>query len=195
MSTNEYPAIGYGAKAADSALEPINFSRRGLRPNDVLIDITHCGICHSDLHTARKDWGHTVYPIIPGHEITGIVQAVGDDVAMHKVGDRVAIGCLVDSCKTCANCEDDLENYCLNGNVGTYGGRDYHDGTPTMGGYSDKIVARDEFVLKVPDGLDMADAAPLLCAGITSYSPFGNGRSAKAARSPWQGLAALAIWA
>jgi len=176
MSTNEYPAIGYAAAAADQPLAPMSFNRRGLRPDDVLIDITHCGICHSDLHTARNDWGRTQYPVVPGHEITGIVAAIGDNVTMHKVGDRVAVGCMVDSCTSCDHCDQDLENYCTGddkgGMVGTYGGRDRYDGTTTFGGYSDKIVVRDHFALKVPDGLDLADAAPLLCAGITSYSPL-----------------------
>ncbi|UIP08290.1 NAD(P)-dependent alcohol dehydrogenase [Erythrobacter sp. SDW2] len=150
----------------------MDITRRGLRADDVLIDISHCGICHSDLHTARNDWGRTTYPCVPGHEIVGTVAAVGDKVTRHKVGDRVAIGCLVDSCKACTHCEQDLEQYCLNGSVGTYGGRDRIDGSVTYGGYSDRIVCRDEFVLKVPQALSSEHAAPLLCAGITTYSPL-----------------------
>lgn len=172
--TNEYPTRGYAATSPESGLAPFDFTRRGLRDDDVLIDITHCGICHSDLHTARNDWGRTTYPIVPGHEITGVVAAVGDGVTRHKVGDRVAIGCMVDACKQCENCEQGLEQYCKRGMVGTYGGIDRHDGSKTQGGYSDRIVCRDEFVLKVPEALSMEDAAPLLCAGITTYSPLRN---------------------
>lgn len=171
-ATNEYPATGYAATSPESGLAPMDFTRRGLRDDDVLIDITHCGICHSDLHTARNDWGRTAYPIVPGHEITGTVAAVGDGVTQHKVGDRVAIGCMVDACRECDHCKQGLEQYCQQGMVGTYGGKDRHDGSKTQGGYSDKIVCRDAFVIKVPDALSMEDAAPLLCAGITSYSPL-----------------------
>ena len=171
-ATNEYPAKAWGATSPDSGVGPMDIVRRGLRNDDVLIDITHCGICHSDLHTARNDWGRTTYPIVPGHEIVGIVRAVGEDVTMHDVGDRVAIGCLVDSCMKCKHCDGDLEQYCVNGATGTYNSTDRRDGTPTFGGYSDKIVCREEFVLKVPENLPMAETAPLLCAGITSYSPL-----------------------
>jgi len=172
MSTNEYEALSYAAMAADQPLLLHPITRRGLRPDDVLIDISFCGICHSDVHTARNDWGRTKYPVVPGHEITGIVAAVGTDVTRHQVGDRVAVGCMVDSCDTCSHCLDDLEVYCLEGMTGTYGGVDRHDGSRTMGGYSDKIVVRDKFVIKVPDALDLAAAAPILCAGITTYSPL-----------------------
>lgn len=172
MSSNEISTRAYAATAADQPLAPFAMTRRGLRDNDVLIDITHCGICHSDLHTARNDWGRTTYPIVPGHEITGIVAAIGGGVTRHAIGDRVAVGCMVDSCQDCAHCDEALENYCLNGMTGTYGGVDRIDGTPTQGGYADKIVVREEFALKVPEGLDLAHAAPLLCAGITSYSPL-----------------------
>ncbi|QIG53725.1 NAD(P)-dependent alcohol dehydrogenase [Altererythrobacter sp. BO-6] len=171
--TNAYPTRAYGATAPDSGVGPIEITRRGLRDDDVLIDISHCGICHSDLHSARNDWGRTTYPIVPGHEIVGTVAAVGEAVTRHKVGDRVAIGCMVDSCMECKHCDQDLEQYCLQGGMtGTYNGTDRRDGTPTYGGYSERIVCREEFVLKVPDGLPMAEAAPLLCAGITTYSPL-----------------------
>ncbi|MEQ8412654.1 MAG: NAD(P)-dependent alcohol dehydrogenase [Erythrobacter sp.] len=171
--TNEYPTKAYGATAPDSGVGPMQITRRGLRDDDVLIEISHCGICHSDLHSARNDWGRTTYPIVPGHEIVGTVAAVGDAVTRHAVGDRVAIGCMVDSCMECSHCEADLEQYCLDGGMtGTYNGTDRRDGTPTYGGYSERIVAREEFVLKVPDALPMAEAAPLLCAGITTYSPL-----------------------
>lgn len=170
--TNEYPANGFAATSPDSGMAPFEFTRRGLRDDDVLIDISHCGICHSDLHTARNDWGRTTYPVVPGHEIVGTVVAVGDGVTRHRIGDRVGIGCIIDSCKQCNHCEQDLEQYCLQGMVGTYGGRDRHDGSITHGGYSDRIVCRDEFVLKVPAALRSEHAAPLLCAGITTYSPL-----------------------
>ncbi|MEQ8771271.1 MAG: NAD(P)-dependent alcohol dehydrogenase [Erythrobacter sp.] len=171
--TNEYPTKAYNATAPDSGVGPMQITRRGLRDDDVLIEISHCGICHSDLHSARNDWGRTTYPIVPGHEIVGTVAAVGDAVTRHAVGDRVAIGCMVDSCMECSHCEADLEQYCLDGGMtGTYNGTDRRDGTPTYGGYSERIVAREEFVLKVPDALPMAEAAPLLCAGITTYSPL-----------------------
>ena len=171
-STNEYPTKAYGATSTTSGVGPMDITRRGLRNNDVLIEISHCGICHSDLHSARNDWGFTKYPIVPGHEIVGTVSAVGDSVTRHKIGDRVAIGCMVDSCLECGHCEQDLEQYCKEGMVGTYNGTDRHDGTRTFGGYSERIVCREEFVLTVPDAMPMAQAAPLLCAGITSYSPL-----------------------
>ncbi len=172
-ATNEYPTKAYGATSPDSGVGPMDITRRGLRDDDVLIDISHCGICHSDLHSARNDWGFTKYPIVPGHEIVGIVSAVGDSVTRHKIGDRVAIGCMVDACMECHHCESDLEQYCQNGGMtGTYNGTDRQDGSKTFGGYSERIVAREEFVLIVPDALPMAQAAPLLCAGITSYSPL-----------------------
>ncbi|ANK12822.1 NAD(P)-dependent alcohol dehydrogenase [Erythrobacter neustonensis] len=171
-STNEYPTKAYGATAPDSGVGPMEITRRGLRHDDVLIEISHCGICHSDLHSARNDWGFTTYPIVPGHEIVGTVAAVGESVTRHKIGDRVAIGCMVDSCLECAHCEADLEQYCLEGNTGTYNGKDRRDGSLTFGGYSTRIVCREEFVLKVPEGMPMAEAAPLLCAGITTYSPL-----------------------
>lgn len=171
-ATNEYPARAYAAIDPGSGLAPFALTRRGLRHDDVLIDISHCGVCHSDLHSARNDWGRTTYPIVPGHEIVGTVSAVGESVTRHAVGDRVAIGCMVDSCLECPACQQDLEQYCWNGMTGTYGGADRRDGSPTYGGYSDKIVCREEFVLKVPDALDPAAAAPILCAGITSWSPL-----------------------
>ncbi|MDA0819866.1 MAG: NAD(P)-dependent alcohol dehydrogenase [Proteobacteria bacterium] len=171
-ATNEYPTKAYGTSAPDSPVGPMDITRRGLREDDVLIDITHCGICHSDLHTARNDWGRTTYPVVPGHEIVGTIAAIGKNVTRHEVGDRVAIGCMVDSCMECRHCDQDLEQYCVNGMVGTYNGKDLRDGTPTFGGYSERIVCREEFVLKVPDAMPMAEAAPLLCAGITTYSPL-----------------------
>ncbi|MEP5938090.1 MAG: NAD(P)-dependent alcohol dehydrogenase [Erythrobacter sp.] len=171
-ATNEYPAKAYGATSPDSGINPMDITRRGLRDNDVLIDISHCGICHSDLHASRNDWKSAKYPMVPGHEIVGTIAAVGDDVTRHKIGDRVAIGCMVDACMECHHCEQELEQYCREGMVGTYNGTDRQDGSTTFGGYSERIVCREEFALKVPDAMPMAEAAPLLCAGITTYSPL-----------------------
>ena len=164
--------IGYAAQSADSPLAPFHFERRELRPNDVAIDIEYCGVCHSDLHTARSDWKGTVYPNVPGHEIVGRVSAVGPDVQSYKVGDKVAVGCMVDSCQHCDQCHGGEEQYCRHGMTGTYNSPDRITGDITYGGYSKHIVVREEFVLSVPDNLDMAKAAPLLCAGITTYSPL-----------------------
>ncbi len=164
--------IGYAAQSAETPLAPFAFDRRELRGNDVAIEILYCGVCHSDLHTARNDWGGTVYPIVPGHEIVGRVTAVGPEAGRHVVGEVVAVGCLVDSCKHCDQCERDLENYCRNGWVGTYNGKDKITGEITQGGYARDIVVREDFVLKVPQNLDVAKVAPLLCAGITTYSPL-----------------------
>ena len=165
-------AKGWGADAADQPLRPMQFERRALRPDDVAIEITHAGICHSDLHTCRNDWEGTIYPVIPGHEIVGKVTAVGDEVTRHRVGDTVAVGCMVDSCMECDQCLAGWEVFCRKGCVQTYNSADYHDGTISKGGYTDQIVVRDHFVLKVPDGMDVSRVAPLLCAGITTYSPL-----------------------
>jgi alcohol dehydrogenase (NADP+) len=162
----------YAAQSPESGVAPFSIERRAPRPDDVVIEIDYCGICHSDLHTAYNDWGITVYPVVPGHEIVGRVTAVGAAVKDFRPGDVVGVGCLVDSCRTCASCADGLEQYCEQGWVGTYNGRDRHDGTPTHGGYSERIVVSERFVLRIPEALDPAAAAPLLCAGITTYSPL-----------------------
>ena len=147
--------------------------RRKLGPKDVLIEIKYAGICHSDIHTARGEWGEIEYPIVPGHEIAGIVTEVGSDVTKHAVGDRVGVGCMVDSCGECDSCQKGLEQYCLNGMVGTYDSvNKYGDGGRTQGGYSTHIVVTEDFVLQIPEGLSLDKAAPLLCAGITTYSPL-----------------------
>lgn len=164
--------IGYAAQSATSPLAPYEFERRTLRNNDVAIEILYCGVCHSDLHTARNDWGGTTYPAVPGHEIVGRVIDTGSDVTAHKVGDHVAVGCMVDSCKQCDQCHQGQEQLCREGCTLTYDSRDRLDGEPTLGGYSRHIVVRDEFVLRVPEGLDLAHVGPLLCAGITTYSPL-----------------------
>lgn len=165
-------AKGWGTDGADQPLRPMEFERRGLRPNDVAIKITFAGICHSDLHVCRNDWAGSKYPVVPGHEIVGTVTAIGGEVKKHQVGDTVAVGCLVDSCMECDQCLEGWEVFCRKGSVQTYNGEDYHDHTITKGGYSDHIVVRDHFALKVPAGMDTSRVAPLLCAGITTYSPL-----------------------
>jgi alcohol dehydrogenase (NADP+) len=165
-------AIGYAAAAADAPLAPYHFERRALRPGDVAIDILYCGVCHSDMHTARNEWHNSRYPVLPGHEIVGRVAAVDGSVSKYKVGDMVAVGCMVDSCLECRECLAGYEQHCLKGATLTYNGLDRVTGEVTFGGYSDHIVVREEFVLRVPDGLDPVRAAPLLCAGITTWSPL-----------------------
>lgn len=164
--------IGYAAQSTTSPLTPWEFDRRDLRANDVAMDILYCGVCHSDLHQARNDWGWSSYPVVPGHEIVGVVTAVGPDVKKFREGDRVAVGCMVDSCQHCDQCDKGEEQLCRHGNTQTYNGRDRITGEPTYGGYSRHLVVREEFVLRMPEGLDMAKAAPLLCAGITTWSPL-----------------------
>ncbi|MCC8495802.1 NAD(P)-dependent alcohol dehydrogenase [Xanthomonas hortorum] len=164
--------IGYAALSSDAPLAPYVFERRALRPNDVAMEILYSGVCHSDLHTARNDWGWTKYPNVPGHEIVGRVIEVGSAVTRHKVGDAVAVGCMVDSCQSCDQCCKGEEQLCRVGNTGTYNSPDRITGEITFGGYSKHLVVREEFVLRVPEGLDLAYTAPLLCAGITTYSPL-----------------------
>jgi len=162
----------YAAQAPDARLAPFQLERRALRPRDVQFDILFCGVCHSDLHMARNEWGATIYPVVPGHEIVGRVTAVGDKVTKFRSGDLVGVGCLVDSCRECSNCRKGLEQYCTGGNVLTYSGRDRISGDVTQGGYSKQIVVDEDFVLRVSDKLPLAQVAPLLCAGITTYSPL-----------------------
>lgn len=164
--------IGYVAHSEGEALAPYHFQHRDLRSNDVSIEILYCGVCHSDLHTVRGDWGPQSYPLIPGHEIIGRVTEVGESVSKYKVGDSVAVGCMVDSCQECDQCDHGEEQYCRHGMTPTYGAPDRIDGQITQGGYSKNIVVREEFVLRMPEGLDMSKAAPILCAGITTYSPL-----------------------
>lgn len=161
----------YAAPAAKAPLERTTIERRGVGEFDVLIDIKFAGICHSDIHQAREGWGEAIFPMVPGHEIAGIVSEVGSGVTKFKVGDRVGVGCMVDSCRECENCEAGLEQYCLKGNVGTYNAVG-KDGSPTYGGYSEKIVVDENFTVRIPDGISLDEAAPLLCAGITTYSPL-----------------------
>lgn len=163
--------IGYAAHTAKEKLVPFNFERRELGINDVQIEILFCGVCHSDLHTARNEWQNTVYPVVPGHEIVGRVIAVGLNVTSFNVGDLAGVGCLVDSCRVCPDCADGLEQYC-DQEIFTYNSPDKHTGKMTYGGYSNQIVVDAHFVLHVSDKLDLAAVAPLLCAGITTYSPL-----------------------
>jgi uncharacterized zinc-type alcohol dehydrogenase-like protein len=161
----------YASPSATEDLVATTIERREVGPHDVLIDIKFAGICHSDIHTVRGDWGPQQYPLVPGHEIAGIVTEVGAEVTKHKVGDRVGVGCMVNSCRECVNCQKGEEQYCLKGNTGTYGAVD-RDGTITQGGYSTHVVVDADYVLSVPESLDPAAATPLLCAGITTYSPL-----------------------
>lgn len=165
-------AFGYAARDAKSPLAPFQFERRGLRPSDVQLDILFSGVCHSDLHTVRSDWGRSSYPCVPGHEIVGRVTAIGSEVTRFKVGEVVGVGCMVDSCRTCANCSDGEEQFCLNGAVMTYNGPEKHIGGHTFGGYANNMVVDEAFALNIPASLDLAATAPLLCAGITTYSPM-----------------------
>jgi uncharacterized zinc-type alcohol dehydrogenase-like protein len=170
-SASTTTAQAVGAPSATAPLEPLRIERRAIGPNDVRIDIKFCGICHSDIHFARGEWGEIPYPAVPGHEIAGVVAAIGENVSAFAVGDRVGVGCMVNSCRECENCRAGLQQYCLKGNTQTYGSID-RDGTVTYGGYSDHVVVDQDFVLRIPDGLSLEEAAPLLCAGITTYSPL-----------------------
>jgi uncharacterized zinc-type alcohol dehydrogenase-like protein len=185
----------YGTPAPDAILSQMDIDRRSIQPKDVEIDILFCGVCHSDLHFARNDWGMTQYPVVPGHEIVGRVTNVGPGVSKYKVGDLVAVGCLVDSCKSCNNCKNDLEQYCPTW-VATYGGPDKYLDTTTHGGYSESVVVTEDFVLSVPKNLDPAGVAPVLCAGITTWSPLRHwnvGKDSKVAVVGLGGLGHMAI--
>ena len=185
----------YAAPSADAPLEPTTITRREVGPHDVLIEIAYAGICHSDIHTVNGDWGPQPYPLVPGHEIVGTVAEIGPEVTGHAVGDRVGVGCMVNSCGQCTNCRNGDEQYCAEGMVPTYGGAD-RDGTITQGGYSTHVVVDAGFVLSVPASLDLAAAAPLLCAVITTYSPlrrWGAGPGRKVAVVGLGGLGHLAV--
>ncbi len=162
----------YGAVDNKSPLAPLNIERRTVNDKDIKIDILYCGICHSDIHTVHNDWGGTKYPSVPGHEIVGRIIEAGKGVTKFKTGDLVGVGCLVDSCGVCDSCKEDLEQYCENGAVGTYNGKDKDLGGHTFGGYSETIVVEEDFVLKIPENIDAKATAPLLCAGITTWSPL-----------------------
>lgn len=193
---NTYQVKAFGTEAKDADLKELNIARREVQPRDVEIDTLYCGVCHSDLHTARNDWGGTKYPAVPGHEIVGRITKIGSEVTKFKVGDLAGVGCLVDSCRTCDSCQKDLEQYCLNGNTGTYNSKDQYLEQQTYGGYSEKVVVDQDFVLRIPENLDLKAVAPLLCAGITTYSPLRHwnvGPDSKVAVVGLGGLGHMAI--
>ena len=188
--------FAYAALDAHSPLVPFKFKQRQSRADDVIIEVEYCGVCHSDLHQARNDWGGSRYPIVPGHEVVGRVKSVGNAVTKFKVGDLVGIGCMVDSCRSCQPCHQGLEQYCEQGNTGTYGSIDRHDQSPTYGGYAQSIICSQDFVLKVPESLETRAVAPLLCAGITTWSPLRHwkvGPNSKVAVVGLGGLGHMAI--
>jgi alcohol dehydrogenase (NADP+) len=185
----------YAAPAAGQPLAPTTIERRDVGPNDVLIEVQYAGICHSDIHTVNGDWGPQPFPVVPGHEIVGVVTEVGSDVTRHQVGDRVGVGCMVNSCGECDNCRNGDEQYCLQGMVATYAGTD-RDGSTTQGGYSTHVVVDADYVLSVPESIDAAAAAPLLCAGITTYAPlrrWGAGPGKRVAVVGLGGLGHMAV--
>ncbi|GAB1445065.1 NAD(P)-dependent alcohol dehydrogenase [Flammeovirgaceae bacterium] len=183
-------AKGYAAQNHTTPLAPWSFERREVGPHDVQFDIHYCGVCHSDLHQIRNDWGQGIFPMVPGHEIVGKVSKVGSEVRKFKVGDLAGVGCLVDSCRTCENCQQGLEQYCLTGAVGTYNAKG-KDGLPTYGGYSNNIVTHEDFVLHISDQLSLPAVAPLLCAGITTYSPLRHWKIGKGHKLGVVGLGGL----
>ncbi|MEQ1563149.1 MAG: NAD(P)-dependent alcohol dehydrogenase, partial [Nitrospiraceae bacterium] len=189
------PTTGYAALTAKAALQPFSFTRRDVGPHDVLITITHCGICHSDIHQARDEWGGSMFPMVPGHEIVGTISRVGAMVTRFHLGETAGVGCFVDSCRTCPACREGSEQYCEAGMLLTYSGRD-KDGQVTQGGYSTQIVVNENYVLRIPATLSPAGAAPLLCAGITTYSPlrhWGVGKYHKLAVVGLGGLGHMAV--
>src|ERR1700743_803170 len=181
----------YAAQDEHTPLAPWTFDRRDVGPHDVQFDILFCGVCHSDLHQIKNDWFPGIFPMVPGHEIVGRVVKVGDHVKKFKIGDLAGTGCLVDSCRTCENCKKDLEQYCTNGSSQTYNGLEQDHKTPTYGGYSNTIVVHEDFVLKVSDKLNLAAVAPLLCAGITTYSPLKHWKVGKGHKLAVLGLGGL----
>ena len=185
------PTLSYAASSAKAPLAPYRFERRDPREHDVVIDILYCGVCHSDVHTVRDEWGQGKYPIVPGHEIIGRVTAVGKGVTKFKVGDMAGVGCMVDSCRECASCKEDLEQFCEKGATFTYASKDRHDGSATQGGYSSQVVVDEAFTLHISDKLDPAAAAPLLCAGITTYSPLKHWKVGKGSKVGVVGLGGL----
>jgi len=182
---------GYAAQDNKSPLAPWNFERREVGPHDVQFDIQYCGVCHSDLHQIKDDWFPGIFPMVPGHEIVGRVVKVGEHVKKFKVGDIAGTGCMVDSCRECENCQKDLEQYCLKGSSQTYNGTEQDGKTPTYGGYSNTIVVNEDFVLHVSDKLNLAAVAPLLCAGITTYSPLRHWKVGKGHKLAVLGLGGL----
>ncbi|PJZ25092.1 hydroxyacid dehydrogenase [Leptospira hartskeerlii] len=185
------PAKGYAAAIAKAPLAPFQFDRRDAKDQDIVIDIHYCGICHSDIHQARDEWGGSIFPMVPGHEITGVVSKVGSKVTKFKVGDKVGVGCFVDSCRECEHCKAGLEQFCETGMSATYNGREQDGKTPTYGGYSNKIVVDQNYVLRIPDNLPLDAAAPLLCAGITLYSPLAHWKAGPGKKVAIIGLGGL----
>ena len=181
----------YAAQSASTPLAEWSIERRTPKPHDVQLEILYCGVCHSDLHTARNEWGGTKYPVVPGHEIVGRITAVGDHVTKYKVGQLAGIGCMVDSCRECDNCKEGLEQYCSNGMVGTYNGQEKDGSGITYGGYSKQIVAHEDFILRIPENLPLEGIAPLLCAGITTYSPLRHWKVGKGDKVGILGLGGL----
>ncbi|MEI1279174.1 NAD(P)-dependent alcohol dehydrogenase [Leptospira venezuelensis] len=185
------PTKGYAAAISKAPLAPFQFDRRDAKDEDVVIDIKYCGICHSDIHQARDEWGGSIFPMVPGHEITGIVSSIGSKVTKFKVGDKVGVGCFVDSCRECEQCKAGLEQFCETGMSATYNGREQDRKTPTYGGYSNKIVVDQNYVLRIPDNLPLHAAAPLLCAGITLYSPLAHWKAGPGKKVAIIGLGGL----
>jgi len=181
----------FAAQDSKGIMGPWNFERRAVGPNEVQIDILFCGVCHSDLHQIKNEWGNSIYPMVPGHEIVGRITKVGSDVKKFKVGQLAGVGCLVDSCRTCENCKDGLEQFCLNGSSPTYNGKEQDHQTPTYGGYSKMIVTNEDFVLHISENLPLKNVAPLLCAGITTYSPLKHWKVGKGHRLGVLGLGGL----
>ncbi|MFD3726503.1 NAD(P)-dependent alcohol dehydrogenase [Streptomyces sp. NPDC058671] len=190
MTTNVTTVPAYAAPAANAPLERTTVPRRAVGEHDVLIDIQYAGICHSDIHQACDGWGEGIFPMVPGHEIAGIVAEVGPGVTRHKVGDRVGVGCFVDSCRTCAYCLQGLEQFCTQGMTGTYNALD-KNGEPTYGGYSRQIVVDENYTLRIPEGIALDEAAPLLCAGITLYSPLAHWKAGPGKKVAIVGLGGL----
>ncbi|UCE62955.1 MAG: NAD(P)-dependent alcohol dehydrogenase [Nitrospirota bacterium] len=184
------PTKGYAAMDAGAKLQPFSFERRSVGPKDVLLQIQYCGICHSDIHQARDEWGGAIFPMVPGHEIVGTALQVGSDVTSVREGDPVGVGCFVDSCRTCDACKQDLEQYCEEGMILSYNGRD-KNGEPTYGGYSQQMVVDERYLLRIPKNLPPEGAAPLLCAGITVYSPFRHWKVGKGHKLAVVGLGGL----
>jgi len=184
-------AKGYAVPQASKPLEPFTFERRELNPADVQLDIAYAGICHSDIHQAREEWGPAIFPMVPGHEIAGVVTAIGSSVTKFKVGDRIGVGVFIDSCRNCSSCKAGLEQYCLEGMTGTYNGYERDGKTVAQGGYSDVFVVDQDYAVKIPDNLEMAGVAPLLCAGITLYSPLKNWGATKGKKVGVIGLGGL----
>jgi uncharacterized zinc-type alcohol dehydrogenase-like protein len=185
------PTKGYAAHSATDTLKDFDFERRDTGPHDVAIDILYCGVCHSDLHQVRNEWQHTQYPIVPGHEIIGRISKVGHEVTKFKTGDLAGVGCLVDSCRECDNCKKGLEQFCRNGATGTYNTKDQHTGGVTYGGYSKQIIVDENYVLKISGKLALESVAPLLCAGITTYSPLKHWKVGKGHKVGVVGLGGL----